>query len=312
MKIVFYAPGNRPQPWLDSLATRLPAAEVWAWTPECAARQADYAVLWAPPRELFESQRRLKAIFNIGAGVDRILMLPDVSRLINGAAIVRLNDAGMAVQMAEYVCHALFRYTRGFAAYDAQQRQGEWKTLPEIDRGAWPVGVMGLGSIGERVARSVAAFEYPTFGWSRTPKELPGVTTFSGPEGLDEFLASVRVLVCALPLTPATEGILNARTLGKLKSPGYLINVARGAHLVEADLIALLDGGTLAGATLDVFREEPLPVAHPFWGHAKITLTPHISAVTLRDESVRQITGKIHALERGEPVDGSISLGLGY
>ena len=312
MKIVFFSPGKNPQPWLDSLAAHMPAAEVWAWTPECAERQADYAVLWAPPRELFGSQCRLKAIFNIGAGADRITMLPDASRLFKGAAIVRLNDAGMAVQMAEYVCHALFRHTRQFAAYDVQQRNREWKTRPEIDRAAWPVGVMGLGAIGERVARSIAAFEYPTLGWSRTPKALSGITTFAGPEGLDEFLARARVLVCALPLTAATEGILNARTLARLKSPGYLINVARGPHLVEADLLALLDDGTLAGATLDVFQEEPLPQTHPFWAHPKIVLTPHISAITLREESVRQIASKIHALERGESIEGVVSLDRGY
>lgn len=312
MKIVFYSPGKNPQPWLDCLAAHLSAAEVWPWTPECASRQADYAVLWAPPLELFKSQHKLKAIFNIGAGADRITMLPDVLRLINGAAIVRLNDAGMSVQMAEYVCHAIFRHTREFAAYESQQRHREWKSLPEIDRAAWPVGVMGMGAIGKRVVQSIAAFEYPAFGWSRTPKVLPGITTFSGPRGLDEFLKRVRVLVCALPLTAATAGILNSRTLGKLKAPGYLINVGRGEHLVEADLIALLDDGTLAGATLDVFHAEPLPAAHPFWVHSKINLTPHISAITLREESVRQIVGKIRALELGESIEGVVLPDQGY
>lgn len=312
MKIVFYSPGKNPQPWLDSLKSHLPAAEVWAWSPECARRQADYAVLWAPPAKLFETQQQLKTIFNIGAGVDRITLLPDVSRLINGAAIVRLNDAGMAVQMAEYVCHALFRHTRMFASYDSQQRNQVWQTRAEIDRAAWPVGVMGLGEIGERVASTIAMFEYPTFGWSRTPKNLSGVTTFAGPERLDEFLDSIRVLVCALPLTAATTGILNARTLGRLKAPGYLINVARGAHLVEADLITLLEEGRLAGAALDVFHEEPLPIAHPFWRNPVITLTPHISAITLRDESVLQIARKIHAIERGESIEGVVSVDLGY
>ena len=176
MKIVFYSPGNNSQAWLDSLAAYLPAAEVWAWAPECADRQADYAVLWAPPVQLFDSQRQLKAVFNIGAGADRITMLPNIARLMKGAAIIRLNDAGMAAQMAEYVCHALFQHTREFAVYKLQQQRLEWKTLPGIDRAAWPVGVMGLGSIGERVARAIAAFDYPIFGWSRTQKSLPVVS----------------------------------------------------------------------------------------------------------------------------------------
>ena len=312
MKIVFYSPGNNPQAWLDSLAAYLPAAEVWAWTPECADRQADYAVIWAPPVQLFDSQRQLKAVFNIGAGADRITMLPDIARLMKGAAIIRLNDAGMAAQMAEYVCHALFQHTREFAAYELQQQRREWKSLPGIDRAAWPVGVMGLGSIGERVARAIAAFDYPIFGWSRTQKSLPGVTNFAGVEKLDEFLGKVRVLVCALPLTAGTEGILNARTLAKLKPAGYLINVARGAHLLEPDLIALLDNGTLAGAQLDVFREEPLPRAHPFWTHPKIRITPHISAITLRDQSSSQIANKINILELGGHVEGVVDLDRGY
>ncbi len=312
MKIVFYSPGKDSQPWLDSFSARLPGAEVWAWSPQLADRQADYAVLWAPPAELFATQRQLKAIFNIGAGADRVMQIPNLAELVRGVPVVRLNDAGMAVQMAEYVCHVLFRHAREFATYDAQQKQCEWKTLPPIEREAWPVGVMGLGEIGARVAQSVASFRYPTFGWSRGAKTLPGIRTFAGPEELDAFLGQVRILVCVLPLTDETRGILNTRTLGHLRTNGYLINVARGAHLVESDLIPLLDRGALAGATLDVFQEEPLPATHPFWRHPKITLTPHISAITLRDESVVQIVSKMQALERGESIDGVVQWERGY
>lgn len=312
MKIVFYSPGKNSQPWLDSFNAQLPGSEVWAWSPECSDQQADYAVLWAPPAELFATQRNLKAIFNIGAGADRVLEIPGLEQLIKGVPVVRLNDAGMAVQMAEYVCHALIRHTREFAAYDEQQKQCEWKTRPAIEREAWPVGVMGLGEIGARVAQSVAGFGYPTFGWSRTAKTLPGICTFAGSQELDAFLGQVRVLVCVLALTDETRGILNARMLGKLKPNGYLINVARGAHLVESELISMLDHGQLAGATLDVFQEEPLVPMHPFWLHPKITLTPHISAITQREESVAQIVGKMRALERGESIAGVIRWTRGY
>ena len=309
MKILFYSPEKNLQPWLDEISAALPGAEVWAWTPTCAERQADYAVLWAPPLELFASQRGLKAVFNIGAGVDGLMKL---SNLPAGVPIVRLNDAGMAVQMADYVCHALIRHARGFEAYDVHAKNREWKREPPISRAAFPVGVMGLGDIGARVAQAVAAFEYPTFGWSRTLKTLSGVTTFAGSKGLDTFLQQVRVLVCVLPLTPDTENILNAATFAKLKPDAYLINVARGRHLVENDLLAMLEGGQLAGATLDVFREEPLPAGHAFWTHPKITVTPHISAITLRTESVVQIAEKIRALERGEAIDGVVETGRGY
>ena len=313
MKIVFCAPGKNPHPWLDALAAKLPQARIWSWSTEQAhgadAPQADYAVVWAPPAELFAGQHRLQAVFNIGAGVDGVTKLANLPRNI---PIVRLNDAGMAVQMAEYVCHALIRHAREFDIYAGQAAAGEWKIRAAIDRAAWPVGVMGLGSIGARVAQAIAGFDYPTFGWSRTSTALPGITTFAGSDQLDAFLRQVRVLVCVLPLTVETTGILNRQTLSKLKPGGYLINVARGQHLVEPDLLDLLDSGVLAGATLDVVTAEPLPGHHAFWRHRKITLTPHISAITLLAESAMQIAQKIQALERGEAIDGAVAWARGY
>ncbi len=309
MKVVFYSPENNIQPWLDELGKALPHADVWAWDPTNAARQADYAVLWAPPSELFASQKRLKAVFNIGAGADRVINMPN---LPNGVPVVRLNDAGMAVQMAEYVCHALICHTRRFDAYRAHAGACAWTREPVIDRQAFPVGIMGLGDIGARVAGAVAGFDYPTLGWSRTPKSLPGITSYAGDDGFEEFLPRVRVLVCVLPLTPETAGILNANTLSKLKPDAYLINVARGRHLVESDLLQMLESGHLAGAALDVFRDEPLPSKHPFWQHPRITITPHISAITLLPKSVAQIAEKIRSLERGESIDGVIEPGRGY
>jgi glyoxylate/hydroxypyruvate reductase A len=180
------------------------------------------------------------------------------------------------------------------------------------ERQAYPVGVMGLGVIGAHVAQTLTAFDLPVFGWARSPKTIGGVTCFAGHDQLDAFLRSVRILVCVLPLTPDTQDIINHANLAKLKPGGYLINVARGAHLVDADLLALLNSGQLAGATLDVFREEPLPSDHPFWQHPKITLTPHISARTLRALSLSQIAAKILQIERGETVDGMVDRGRGY
>jgi glyoxylate/hydroxypyruvate reductase A len=171
---------------------------------------------------------------------------------------------------------------------------------------------MGLGVLGERVAKALTVFEFPVHGWSRTPKAIEGVFTHSDEVGFDTFLSSTRVLVNLLPLTRDTQDIINRETLGKLKPSAYLVNVARGAHLVEADLLALLDSGHMAGATLDVFRTEPLPAGHPFWRHPKITVTPHTSARTLRDESIAQIAGKIRALEAGQPIAGVVDPVRGY
>jgi glyoxylate/hydroxypyruvate reductase A len=225
---------------------------------------------------------------------------------------VRIDDGGMAVQMAEFVCHALIRHFRELDVYEAEIAQGQWSYRKPRNRIEFPVGIMGLGVLGQRVAQAVRQFEFPVLGWSRTAKEIEGVTCFSGERQFDEFLRATRVLVCLLPLTPDTTGIMDRRTLSLLQPGGYVINVARGGHLVEEDLIPLLGSGHLAGATLDVFRTEPLPAVHPFWKHPKITVTPHTSARTLRDETIEQIVGKILAHERGEPIAGVVDRQRGY
>ena len=338
MRITFCCTDTASEPWLQGLRAALPGAEVDLWAP--GAPPADYAVVWAPPQQFFDEQVQLKAVFNIGAGVDALLKL----NVPPQALIVRLDDAGMSVQMAEYVCHAVIRHFREFDGYEADTRQGKWSFRKPRVRADCPVGVMGLGVLGERVARALAQFEFPVNGWSRSPRvpgdwvtersapcpppalrapplpaqnalspsHLEGVKCFSGAEGFKDFLAASRVLVCLLPLTPDTRDIMNHEHLSRLRPGGYVINVARGAHLVEEDLLALLDSGHLAGATLDVFRTEPLPTGHPFWTHPKITVTPHTSARTLRSESIAQIAGKIAALQRGEPLAGVVDRAQGY
>lgn len=305
--ITFCCTGIQADPWLRELAHALPGARVSAWA--SGAQQADYAVVWAPPQQFLDEQPGLRALFNIGAGVDALLGL----RIPPGCRVVRIEDGGMAVQMAEYVCHAVVRHFRELDVYEAEMRAGRWGFRRPRLRADFPVGVMGLGVLGERVARALAQFDFPVNGWSRTPKALEGIRTFSGGgAGFHDFLAESRVLVNLLPLTPETRDIINRDTLGRLRPGAYVVNVARGAHLVEEDLLALIDGGHVAGATLDVFRTEPLPAGHPFWTHPKITATPHTSARTLREESIAQIAGKLRALERGEAVPGTVDLRRGY
>ncbi|MGJ7546433.1 2-hydroxyacid dehydrogenase [Variovorax sp. LT1R16] len=306
MRITVCLTDTRPEPWIEGLRAALPDAEVSAWTSD--APPADHAVVWSPPQAFLDQQPRLRGIFNIGAGVDALTKL----RLPPEARIVRLDDAGMSVQMAEYVCHALIRHFRDFDGYAADAREGRWSYRKPNVRQDFPVGVMGLGVLGQRVAKAVAQFEFPVLGWSRSPKAIDGVQVFNGEAQFDEFLSSTRVLVNLLPLTEATRGILNRKTLGKLKPEGYLINIARGGHLVEADLIPMLDAGELAGATLDVFQVEPLPADHAFWRHPRITVTPHGSARTLRRESITQIAGKIRAMAQGLPVAGIVDPARGY
>ena len=306
MKITFCCTGTEPEPWLAGLRAALPQAWVELWQP--GAGPADFAVVWAPPQQFFDEQTQLKAVFAIGAGVDALLKL----RLPASASFVRLDDAGMAVQMGEYVCHAVIGHFRELDLYAADISQGRWTVHPPRNRADFSVGIMGLGVLGQRVAQALTHFEFPVNGWSRTAKNLDGVRGYVGSKQLDAFLAASRILVNLLPLTVETQGILNRNTLSCLQPGGYVINVARGAHLVDEDLLALLDSGHLAGATLDVFRTEPLPLAHPFWRHPKITITPHTSARTLRETSIAQIAGKMVALQRGEKIAGIVDTLRGY
>ncbi|WP_298925964.1 glyoxylate/hydroxypyruvate reductase A [uncultured Ramlibacter sp.] len=306
MRIAFCCTNTKAEPWLQGLRAALPGATVEEWAP--GAPQADHAVVWTPPQQFLDEQPGLRGIFNIGAGVDALMKL----ELPAGAQVVRIDDGGMAVQMAEFVCHALIRHFRELDAYEDDIAQGKWSYRKPRSRAEFPVGIMGLGVLGERVAQAVRQFDFPVLGWSRTPHAIEGVECFAGAQQFDAFLVRSRVLVCLLPLTPQTENIMNRGNLAKLQPGGYVINVARGGHVVDEDLLALLDNGHLAGATLDVFRTEPLPAGHPFWSHPKISTTPHTSARTLREESIAQIAGKILAMERGQAVAGVVDPQRGY
>ncbi len=306
IKITFCCTGTEPAPWLAGLRAALPQAQVELWQP--GTTPADYAVVWAPPQQFFDEQPKLKGIFNIGAGVDALLRL----RLPPQAAVVRLEDAGMAVQMAEYVSQAVIRNFRDLETYAADARAGHWTYYKPRQRNEFSVGVMGLGVLGARVAQALTHFEFPVNGWSRSSKALGGVRHFVGAAQFHDFLANSRVLVNLLPLTPETVNILNRDTLSRLQPGGYVINVARGAHLVDEDLLELIKSCHLSGATLDVFRTEPLRPEHPFWREPKITLTPHTSARTLRADSIAQIADKIAALGRGEKIAGIVDAARGY
>ncbi len=313
MQILFYSPDKKPQPWMAGLSQALPEASLQVWQDGMDRGNvvpADYIVAWQPPAAMLAGQANLKALFNLGAGVDAILQMgaalpPDVP-------LVRLDDAGMAVQMAEYVSYALLRHFRRFDAYEAQRRAGVWQPLAPRRKQDFTVGILGLGVLGGRIAAALQHFDFPLRGWSRSRKEVPGMTCFAGDDELDAFLQGTQVLVCILPLTADTTHILNRSRLEQLPRGAYLINVARGAHLAESDLLALIKSEHLAGATLDVFRTEPLPPQHPFWQEPRISITPHIAAMTLREESIRQIAEKIRALERGEPIAGIVDRSKGY
>ncbi|MFC4274196.1 2-hydroxyacid dehydrogenase [Achromobacter aloeverae] len=309
MHVLFALPHRNPDEWLPGLQAEMPDFKISVWDPAGPPSNADVALVWKPPAELFKHETNLKAVFNLGAGVDALLKMPEIPPHVQ---IVRLEDAGMSVQMAEYVLYALWRESRSFARYEADQAAGRWDPLEGLRREQWPVGVLGLGAVGSRVAEALAAFEYPVAGWSRSPRAIDGVQAYSGMDQLPAFLARTRVLVNVLPLTPETEGILNRATLSQLLPHAHLINVGRGEHQKEDDILALLEEGRLDSASLDVFRTEPLPAGSGLWKHPRVHVTPHIAASTLREETIVQIAGKIRQMARGEPFTGVVARERGY
>ncbi len=240
-KTTLVPPRLLAEPWLAGFRAALPGVDISEWAP--GAPPADHAVVWAPPQQFMDEQPALRGIFNTGAGVDALLKL----RLPSGATLVRLDDAGMSVQMAEFVCHAIIRHFRELDGYEADVAQQKWSFRRPRSRSEFPVGIMGLGVLGERVARAVAQFDFPVNGWSRSHKAIDGVRGFSGMDSLNDFLAASRFLVCLVPLTPDTQDILNLSTLSRLQPGGYVINVARGAHLVDDDPAAAVDLDVLPG-----------------------------------------------------------------
>ena len=309
MRILFYSADTSQQDaWLHSLRSALPGAEIVPWQADDRS-PADVAIVWKPPAAMLAGHPELKAVFNLGAGVDAILQLGVVP---DSLPLIRIDDGGMAEQMAEFATQATLRYYRRLDQYEQQARQGVWQALEPFEKAQFEVGILGMGVLGQRIAASLQHFGFTVHGWSRSSKQVPGVTGFAGADQLPDFLKRSRVLICMLPLTSETSGILNRHTLSQLPRGAYLINLARGGHLVEADLLPLLEQGQLAGATLDVFAEEPLAPTHPFWRDPRITITPHISALTVRSIAARQIAEKLHALQQGDPIAGLVDRSLGY
>lgn len=278
------------------------------------ARQAEVALAWRPPPAFFAEQRGLRLVFNLGAGVDALLALPTFPR---GLPLLRLEDAGMAPALAEYVLAAVLRVYRGFDRYALAQRQGRWQPVEPVVRDRFQVGVLGLGVIGAAVARALAAHGFALRGFARSRHEIDGVRCLAGPldvldQGFAQFLDRLDVLVNVLPLTAATRGLLNADVFAHLAQGAHLVNVGRGGHLHQTDLLSALDSGRLAGATLDVFTEEPLSAGHPFWRRPEILLTPHVSAITQIDASAQQVAARLAAWRRGEAVGGAVDAERGY
>jgi len=309
MALVFYSESDRFEAWRDALAEAVPDLDVYDWdaVPDQAA--VEFALVWTPPHGSLRRFPNLKAILNLGAGVDALLKDDD---LPPGVPIVRMVDDDLAKSMGEYVLLHALRYHREVPRLEAQQRAHDWTIVESPTARHCRVGIMGLGGMGGEAARHLLAVDFDVAGWTRSPREMPGVECFHGADGLGPFLARSDILVCLLPLTPETEGILDRNLFALLPRGAYLINAGRGGHQVEADILAALDSGQLAGATLDVFRTEPLPPDSPFWTHPKVTVTPHNASVTNPRSAVRHVVESVRRVRAGEPLRHVVDPKVGY
>ncbi len=308
MSLVFYSRSDDPEPWRAAIAAAVPDLEFRVDPDIGNPADVHYALVWKPPQGWLAQFPNLRAILSLGAGVDALLEDPQLPHV----PLTRMVDAGMGRQMAEYAAHAVLHFHRHMPRYAEHQRVARWAPLEPVAARDFAVGFMGLGVLGAQAAQLVAALGYPVLGWSRTPKSLPGVEGFAGDGGLAAFLARTRVLVNFLPLTDATRGIIDARLLAGLPRGAFVVNPARGGHVVERDLLAALDSGHIAGAMLDVFETEPLPAEHPFWKHPSVVVTPHVAAVTQAADAASQVIDNLLRLERGEAPVGVVDRGAGY
>ena len=295
------------QSWTNAFNKMGDDIDLRIWPELGCVDDIEFAVTWRPPANVLNNLPNLKAIHSIGAGINYILeteQLPDVP-------ILRVVDDRLKQDMAQFVSHAVLDHYIKMPHYRQAQLDKKWKPNKPLDHKT-TVGVLGIGEIGSLTACTLQQLNFNVIGYSRTTKQNLPFKNFYGDTGLDDFLNASDILVCLLPLTDATTGILNKNNFSKLPQAAYLINVGRGGHLVEADLIPAIESGQLSGATLDVFANEPLSSDHMFWAHPKITITPHISSQTVASRVVALIIDNYQRLIDGKPLLNQVDLKRGY
>jgi glyoxylate/hydroxypyruvate reductase A len=303
------AAGGDTETWIAELGRRLPDDEVRVWPEVGAVEDIEFALVWKHRPGELKRYPNLKGILSLGAGVEHVLEDPGLPA---GVPVVRLVDRLLTSQMTEYVTLAVLHHHRRMPAYAAQQAARQWRSLPPADTEATTVGLLGLGVLGQAAAHALGGFGFRLAGWSRTRKALDGIDCFAGGDGLEELLRRANILVCLLPATAATEGLLDARAFGLLPEGAALVSAGRGAQVVEADLLAALEMGHLAGATLDVFAEEPLPADHALWRQPGVVITPHSAADSIPRTAAPVIADNIRRLRAGQPPIGLVDRKQGY
>jgi len=310
MNFLFISNADKRDAWRDAMLERFPGSGFYTY-PDLDLDKSiiDYAIVWKPPTGELASYPNLKGILSLGAGVDGLLVDSELPRNI---PLVRLVDRCLTEGMSEYVLYWALHHHRRFDVYDMWRQDKIWKNLRQIDTRDRKIGILGLGVLGGDAAWKLKTFHFDVAGWSRTKKNIDGVTSYFGADQMAAFLARTEILVCLLPLTNDTRGIVDAKLLAGLPKDAVFINCARGGHVIDADLIRALDGGHIRHAVLDVFHTEPLPADNPFWTHPKVTVTQHMASLTVPASASEWMAENIKLIEAGKPPLNTVDLNRGY
>ncbi|MGO1119795.1 2-hydroxyacid dehydrogenase [Rhodovibrionaceae bacterium A322] len=309
MKLLFKSNIDRAEHWIDPLQEQMPELEIQVWPDIGDPEAIEYALMWKPDPGMLAGLPNLKAIFSLGAGIDHLASDPLLPRHI---PTTRMVDPGLTSGMTEYVVMQVLFHHRTMLDYRDLQSKKDWRELDY--RAAWnrKVTVLGLGVLGSDAAEKLSMLRLDVAGWARSPKSIEGVTCYHGADGFEEALARSEILVNLLPLTEDTRGILNKETFNKLPKGACVINVARGGHLIEEDLLEALESGQVDSATLDVFQTEPLQQESPLWDHPRVVITPHMSSITIPETACLSVVENIRRIEAGQDPLHVVDFDKGY
>ena len=307
MAFLILTPNRNASKLVSKLKSMQPDIDIRVWPEVGEPSEIDFVVTWKHPPGELKKYPNLKAISSYGAGVDHLLKDPDLPDHI---PITRIVDKKLVHDLKEFVIAVVLNHKRFLDAYKKNQSIKHWAPIPMNPKKT--VGILGLGQIGSKIAEGFVHLDFHVCGWDRIPKPIQSVECYQGNEQLDQLLSLVDYLICSLPLTPLTKNILNSTTFNKLKRGAYIINIARGDHLVEEDLLKAIEDGQVSGACLDVFGTEPLPPDHPFWEHPKITITPHIAGITDPESVAVQLFENYQRVQKGVELLNTIDIQLGF
>ncbi|MEE9336386.1 MAG: glyoxylate/hydroxypyruvate reductase A [Granulosicoccaceae bacterium] len=308
MAALYFCNGDDDGDMLRAMQQATPDLDIRVWPDAGNKLDIDCAIVWMPPEDFFDGLDNLTHVYSVSAGVDHLLLHPGLSPEI---PLIRLFDAGMGDRMANYVLYGALHAQRRMPELMLAQQAKMWQRCAIPDPSSVSVGILGAGALGQKVARHLSQNGFPIKQWSRSPKQTIG-THFIGDDQLSAFLAASQILVCLLPLTDSTTGILNKALFSGLPDGAYVINPGRGQHLVVDDLLEALDSGKLNGAMIDVFETEPLPKDSPLWHHQRLVLTPHIAATSTTNESAEQIAQSMRDVAKGVEPRGLVDRLRGY